>query len=86
MKKTYRVRKPIRMGEDIREPGDLAPELTTFRRVEDLVRSGFIEMSDCLDSELADALTYCPELAPSFGTTVIKESGTGPKVVKLKKG
>lgn len=52
------MRRCIKVGADIREPGDLVPEAITWRRVQHLVHSGYIVWTPTVDGELEDALDY----------------------------
>lgn len=63
----YRVRRPIKVGVDVREPGDLVPEACTWSKVMALVHGGFIEELPVEEDELLDALSYCPELYELYG-------------------
>lgn len=63
----FRVRKPIKVDFDWREPGELVPEAISWFRVEHLVHGGFIVSDEVPEDELKDALSYCPELAERYG-------------------
>jgi hypothetical protein len=55
----YRVRKPMKVGLDIRQPGELIPEAYTWRVAPHLEHSMFMEETEASDDEFQAALTYC---------------------------
>ena len=67
MPNTYRVRRPIKVGPDRRDPGELCPEAIAWFRVDHLVHAGFLVWEHVEDDELLAALSYCPELLPRYG-------------------
>ena len=61
----HRVRKPIKVGVDKREPGDLVPEALQWKGhvLARLEHTFFIERTTVLEGELEAALSYCePEV------------------------
>lgn len=73
----HRVRKPIKVGLDWRQPGELVPEAKAWKghvlyRME---ATQFVELTPCTEDELFDALSYCPELYPAYGITPVEVVG-----------
>lgn len=66
----YRVRKPMHIGEDVREPGDLVPELASWpgHVQARILQTEFAVLTPCDSDELEAALSYCePEVYPHWG-------------------
>ena len=60
---TYRARRPLRIGDDTRQPGQLVPEAQTWFRVDHLVHSGHLTKVVVEDEEFDQAVEkYCPDL------------------------
>lgn len=55
----YRVRKPMKVGLDIRQPGELIPEAYLWRVAPHLEHSMFMEESEATEDELLAGLSYC---------------------------
>lgn len=75
----HRVRKPIKVGVDIREPGDLVPEALQWKGhvLARMEQTMFIQRTQVLDGELESALSYCePEVWELHGlSTADYEAG-----------
>ncbi len=56
MTQTYLVRKPVKVGDETRQPGELCPEAATWFRVDHLVHSGFLLRVERTDEEIAAAV------------------------------
>lgn len=56
MTQTFLARKPLKIGYEIRQPGELVPEASTWYRVDSLVHSGFLVRVERSDEEILAAL------------------------------
>lgn len=62
MTQTFLVRKPVKVGLEYRQPGELCPEAVEWYRVDHLVHSGFLVRVERTDEEIAEALAkYAPD-------------------------
>jgi len=81
---TYRVRKPLDIGDSKRMPGELAPEAPTWPLLDSHIHCGNIVQAAVDYDEYVKAIRkYCPELADELGVVAEKRS---PKVVPTKEG
>lgn len=79
MPNTYRVRRPIKVGEGKLPPGALVPEAITWFRVDHLVHAGFITFEHVEDDELMPYLLDRPELLTRYGySSDLAEQETEP--------
>lgn len=62
--KTYRAKYPLKMGESIREPGELAPEMNAYLRVDNYIHTGRLAEVWISGEEFeAAVMQYCPNEA-----------------------
>lgn len=61
---SFRARKPMRIGLEQRQPGQLVPEAHTFNLVESLIHGGFLVRQNVQEDEFRGAVEkFCPEMA-----------------------
>jgi len=61
---TYQARRPMKIGTEFRQPGELVPEAETWPRAQHLIHSGRMVAVVITDEEFADAVEkFCPDLA-----------------------
>lgn len=62
--KTYRAKRPLKMGEGTRQPGELAPEMNAYLRVDNYVHTGYLAEVWVSPADFAAAVVkFCPNEA-----------------------
>lgn len=75
--KTYRAKRPLKMGLGYRQPGELCPEMNDYLRVDNFVHSGYLAEVWVTEDQFKEAVEqYCPELSDKlFSRVGIEQPG-----------